>query len=298
GRAIANYSLKNYDETINDYKKILDSHPNASNANAALVGLQETLSLQGRSGEFSKYLTAYRNSNPDNASLQNIEYEAAKNLFFNQAYKESISSMENYLKNYPESGQVQEANYFIGDAYYRLGDKEKALQYFYALEKMDGSSQQARAVQKIAEIEFENKNYKKSIPYFISSSKNARDKIEEYEANKGLMEAYYYTSNYDSASFYADKVIELGNITADSESSALLIKAKSLLEQDKVQESEDALMTLINEYKTIQGAEALYLLASSFHDQGKFAQSNEAIFDFSAPFGVYDFWYGKSFILL
>jgi tetratricopeptide (TPR) repeat protein len=298
GRAIANYSLKNYDETINDYKRILDSHPNATNANAALVGLQETLSLQGRSGEFSRYLTAYRNSNPDNASLQNIEYEAAKNLFFNQAYKESISSMENYLKNYPESGQVQEANYFIGDAYYRLGDKDKALQYFYALEKMDGSSQQARAVQKIAEIEFENKNYKKSIPYFISSSKNARDKIEEYEAYKGLMEAYYYTSSYDSASYYADQVIALGNITADSESSALLIKAKSLLEQGKVQESEDALMTLINEYKTIQGAEALYLLALSFHDQGKFSQSNEAIFDFSAPFGVYDFWYGKSFILL
>src|SRR5690606_2269457 len=114
----------------------------------------------------------------------------------------------------------------------------------------------------------------------------------------GLMEAYYYTSNYDSASFYADRVIALGNITADSESSALLIKAKSLLEQDKVQDAEDALMTLVNEHKTIQGAEALYLLALSFHDQSKFTQSNEAIFDFSAPFGVYDFWYGKSFILL
>ncbi|HLU88423.1 MAG TPA: tetratricopeptide repeat protein, partial [Cyclobacteriaceae bacterium] len=57
GRAIANYSLKNYDETINDYKKILDEYPNASNANTALVGLQEALSLQGRSGEFSNYLT-------------------------------------------------------------------------------------------------------------------------------------------------------------------------------------------------------------------------------------------------
>src|SRR5690606_33734887 len=53
GRAVANYSLRNYNETINDYKTLLASHPNSSNANAALVGLQEALSLQGRSGEFS-----------------------------------------------------------------------------------------------------------------------------------------------------------------------------------------------------------------------------------------------------
>lgn len=298
GRAIANYSLKNYDETINDYKRILDRHPNANNANAALVGLQETLSLQGRSGEFSQYLAAYRSSNPDNASLQNIEFEAAKNLFFNQAYKESITSFEEYLKNYPESGQKPEANYFIGDAYYQLGDKTKALQYFYELEKMSGSPQQARAIQRIAEIEFENRNYEKAIPYFTRSSKNARNKIEEFEAFKGLMESFYHTSKFDSSSFYADKVIELGNITADSESSALLIKAKSLLAQEKGQEAEDALMSLINEYKTVQGAEALYLLAQKFHNEKKYTQSNETIFDFSAPFGVYDFWYGKSFVLL
>lgn len=298
GRAIANYSLQNYDETINDYKKLLDNHPNSGNANTALVGLQEALSLQGRSGEFSKYLSAYRNSNPDNASLQNIELEAAKNLFFNQAYQESIASFQNYLKNYPESGQTQEANYFIGDAYYRLGDKSNALKYFYELEKANGSSQQSRAIQRIAEIEFENKNYEKAIPYFRRSSTNARNKIEEYEAFKGLMESYYETSGFDSSAFYSDKVIALGNITADSEPLALLTKSKSLLKQEKGKEAEDALMVLVNEYKTVQGAEALYLLALQFHNKENYTQSNETIFDFSGPFGVYDYWYGKNFILL
>lgn len=298
GRAIANYSLKNYEETITDYKRILDSYPNSGNADAALVGLQETLSLQGRSGEFSKYLADYKKSNPENSSLQNIEFEAAKNLFFNQSFKEAITSFENYKKSYPGSGQVHEANYFIGDAYLRLGDKNKALQYFYELEKANGSPQQNNAIQKIAEIEYGNKNYAKAVPYFIRSAASARDKIEEYEANSGLMNAYFYLSKYDSASFYADKVIALGNITADSEASALLVKAKALLGQKKTQDAEDALMSLVNEHKTVQGAEGLYLLALHFHDQSKYVQSNEMIFDFSGPFGMYDFWYGKSFILL
>lgn len=298
GRAIANYSLKNYEATINDYKRILDAYPNSGNADAALVGLQEALALQGRSGEFSTYLADYKNSNPDNSSLQNIEFEAAKNLFFNQSFREAIAAFENYKKSYPSSAQVQEANYFIGDAYYRLGDKNSALRYFYELEKINGSPYQSNAIQKIAQIEFENKNYAKAVPYFIRSAASARDKIEEYEANSGLMNAYYQLSKFDSASYYADKVIALGNITADSEASALLLKAKALIGQNNKEESEDALMTLINEHKTVQGAEGLYLLALHFHDQKKFVQSNEMIFDLSGAFAVYDYWYGKSFVLL
>src|SRR5690606_22917737 len=273
-------------------------YPNSGNADAALVGLQEALALQGRSGELSTYLADYKNSNPDNSSLQNIEFEAAKNLFFNQSFREAIAAFENYKKSYPSSAQVQEANYFIGDAYYRLGDKNSALRYFYELEKINGSPYQSNAIQKIAQIEFENKNYAKAVPYFIRSAASARDKIEEYEANSGLMDAYYQLSKFDSASYHADKVIALGNITADSEASALLLKAKALIGQNNKEESEDALMTLINEHKTVQGAEGLYLLALHFHDQKKFVQSNEMIFDFSGAFAVYDYWYGKSFVLL
>jgi len=298
GRAIANYSLKSYEATINDYKKILDSYPNSGNADAALVGLQEALSLQGRSGEFSSYLSDYKKSNPDNSSLQNIEFEAAKNLFFNQSFKEAIAAFESYKKSYSGSGQVHEANYFIGDAYYRLGDKSRALQYFYEIEKATGAAQQANAIQKIAEIEYENKNYAKAVPYFIRSAASARDKIEEYEANSGLMNAYFQLSKFDSASYFADKVISLGNITADSEAAAMLVKAKALLGLKSIQEAEDVLMTLINEHKTVQGAEGLYLLALRFHDSKNYVQSNEMIFDFSGPFGMYDFWYGKSFVLL
>src|SRR5690606_12675431 len=216
----------------------------------------------------------------------------------NQSFREAIAAFENYKKSYPSSAQVQEANYFIGDAYYRLGDKNSALRYFYELEKINGSPYQANAMQKIAEIEYENKNYAKAVPYFIRSAASARDKIEEYEANSGLMNAYFQLSKFDSASYFADKVISLGNITADSEAAAMLVKAKALLGLKSIQEAEDVLMTLINEHKTVQGAEGLYLLALRFHDSKNYVQSNEMIFDFSGPFGMYDFWYGKSFVLL
>ncbi|GGF48468.1 tetratricopeptide repeat protein [Echinicola rosea] len=298
GRAIASYSLKKYDQTINDYKKILGQYPNAENANAALVGLQEALTLQGRSGEFSNYLSEYKNSNPGNESVQGVEYEAAKNLFFGQSYQQSIQAFQTYLSNYPNSAQKHEATYFIGDAYLRMRQEDEALKTFYRLEKMGASSQKAKAIQRIAEIEFEHKNYQKAIPYFITSTKVARDRIEQYEANKGLMMAYYETGKYDSADFYANKVIELGDVTADAKANAQLIKAKSLLKTNKTSEAQDELMALVNESGSLQGAEALFLLADTFRKAENYTQSNETIFGFSEKYAVYDYWYGKCFVLL
>ncbi len=298
GRAVANFSLQNYDSTIDDYKRILTNHSNSPNAESALVGLQETLALQGRSGEFSQYLGQYRGANPDNTSLQNLEFEAAKNLYFSNSLEQSIKAFEDYLKNYPQSGNRAESVYFIADAHYRLGKKDEALNYFYQIDKEKDSPQRIRAVQRIAAIELESKNYQKALPYLREFSKNARNKIEEYEAFKGLMESHFQTDRFDSAIIYSDRLINLGSVTADAIPEAMLIKSKALRKSGNENGADDVLRSLINEYKTIHGAEGLFYLADSYHRKGNFQQSNDAIFDFSEPFSSYGYWYGRSFVLL
>jgi TolA-binding protein len=298
GRAVANFSLKNYDQTINDYKKILESHPNAGNAEATIIGLQEALSMQNRSAEFSQYLTRYRNANPSSKSIQNLEFETAKDLFFNDSFDQSIKAFQDYIKNYPEAGNLTEALYFIGDAQYKLGRKDQALNTFYQLEKDKESLQRSKAVQKIGALELENKNYTKAIPFLKESSKLARNKIEEYEANRGLMQAYFSTNKFDSTIVFADAVIGLGAISVDAIPEAMLLKAKAYLNTKSESRAQEILMNLINEYKTIHGAEGLYLLAELFSQRKDYLQSNETIFDFSGAFSVHDYWYGRIFILL
>lgn len=298
GRAVANFSLQNYDQTIEDYKTILQSHPNSSNAESALVGLQEALALQGRSGEFSQYLGRYRNANPDNKSLQNLEYEAAKNLYFSNSFDQSITAFSGYLKNYPQSGNRDEVNYFIADAHYKSGRKDQALEYFYQIEKVKTSTQRSKAIPRIAAIEMEKSNYKKAIGYYRESINYSRNKIEEFEVFSGLMKAYYQTQKFDSAAHFADRIIRLGSVTQDAVPEATLLKAKSQREMNKATEADETLMDLINEYKTVHGAEGLYLLAESQALKGSYQQSNNTIFDFSGPFFPYDYWYGRCFILL
>jgi tetratricopeptide (TPR) repeat protein len=298
GRAVANYSLQQYEGAIMDYKRILDNHPNSSNVDAALVGLQESLTLQGRAGEFSNYLSTYKKTNPGSNSLQVLEFENAKNLFFSQSFEASIRAFESYLRSYPNVPQSAEARFFIGDAHLRLNAKDKALEYFYQLEKVSDASIRNRAIQRIATLEFEKGNYQKSIPYFRSSGKNARTKIEEYEAYNGLMESFFAINSYDSAIYYSDKVMQLGGVTPDALPKSMLIKGKSLKAAGRLDQAKGTFMTLYKDFKTVHGAEGLYLLALILHDAGQFKESNDLIFDHSQDFGPYDFWYGKQFILL
>jgi tetratricopeptide (TPR) repeat protein len=115
----------------------------------------------------------------------------------------------------------------MADAQYRLGRKAQALELFYQIDRDKNSPQRSRAVQRIASIELENKNYKKAIGYLRESIDYSRNPLEENETFSGLMHAYLETGKIDSTIFFADKVIGLGNVTPDNVPTALLIKAKA-----------------------------------------------------------------------
>ncbi|WP_192349568.1 tetratricopeptide repeat protein [Algoriphagus sp. Y33] len=298
GRAVANFSLQNYEQTIQDYSTILNNHPNAQNAETALKGLQETLALQGRSGEFSDYLSKYKGANPSNGSVQSLEFEAAKGAFFDKNYSQAVRSFENYLKSYPQSAQRADALYFLGDSYMQLGDTDKALAQFKTLEREPASPQRIRAMQKLGMIELERGNYAQAIPYLETSVQNARSKPEEAEAIQGLMVANFETKNYQQAITQAERLSKLDGVIPETSPKALLIKAKSQRELNQKPLSELTLTALVNDYKTEQGAEGLYLLAFALQEKGEVTESNELIFDQSGPFVNYDYWYGRIFLLL
>lgn len=298
GRAVANFSMQRYDQTIADYKAIIDNHPNAQNSETALKGLQETLALQGRSAEFGDYLARYKSSNPGSGNVQTLEFESAKSLYLDKNYAQAARAFENYLRSYPQSAQKAEALYFAGDAFFQAGDTEKAIGYFKQLEREPASPQRVRAMQKLGMIELDRGNYAAAIPYLETASQNARNKVEEAEAVQGLMVANFATRKFQQAITFADRLMTLDGIIPQSTQTAMLTKAKAQRELNQKAQAEITLQNLVQDHKTVQGAESLYLLAFSYQERGDVAKSNEAIFDFSGPFADYDFWYGKMFLLL
>ncbi|MCG8307714.1 MAG: tetratricopeptide repeat protein [Cytophagales bacterium] len=297
-RAIAFTNINRHHGAEADYKTILGKYPRHEVANNALLGLQEVLQQTGNTGEFDKYLTIYRNANPESDQLERIEFEAAKSQYFNQQYDRAIRSLEQFLSSYPNSAQMTEARYLIADAFYRIGNYQPALEHYYSISNEISFNRYNRVIQRIAELEYTSGNYGRSIEYFTRLGKIAASKKEEFTAWKGLMNSYYHTGEYEQAIAYGDQILEKGQVASNAKNEALLLLGKASLAIGKGSEGRDYLEQTVVSAKDENGAEALYLIAEILHESELYKESIDRLFELNSNFSIYEYWLGKSFILI
>ncbi|MDN4164064.1 tetratricopeptide repeat protein [Cytophagales bacterium LB-30] len=297
-RAIANYNLKNYSQTEADYKEVLEHHITHKTANSALLGLQEVLTLQNRSEEFEPYLTRYKNVNPENAGLASVEFESAKNLYFNQKYDKSISSFQNFLSNYPESGFVFEARYYLAESYYRANNSSEAIRYFEEVIADNQTPYIVRSMQRIAELEFKKGDYERAMQFYHRVLPIANTKKEQYNAWSGLMDTHYLLAAYDSVVYYAQIILERGNVSASAQNKASLYLGKAAFQQGNYEKATDEFLNTLNSARDEYGAEAQYLIALMYYNQKNYSQSLQSVYELKDKFATYEYWLGKAFLLI
>jgi tetratricopeptide (TPR) repeat protein len=141
-------------------------------------------------------------------------------------------------------------------------------------------------------------DYANSLKYYRLLEKIASNQREEYDAWEGLMKAFYYNGKYDSTLFYTGKIMDAGSFTVNTQNLTQLFAGKAHLAKGEEDEAIDYFLATVNTAKDVNGAEAQYLIAMIFHEDGKFQESNEALFDLNENYGIYEEWIGKSFLLI
>jgi TolA-binding protein len=297
-RALAYSNLQKHNEAAADYKAILDRYPTSEVAKSALLGLQQSLSAAGRADELGDYLAKYRQVNPNDKSVENLEFEAAKSSYFNEKYPQAARGFEKYLQQYPTTAQSYDARYYLADAYFRTEEREKAKESFRQVISEGRSQFVNRAVSRMAEIEFVAKNYPSAINFFRSMVTAGRSKKDQNTAYLGLMDSYYALNNYDSTRYFADQVISAGAATPSAANRAMLISGKSWYAQEDYAKATEELQKTVDAAKDENGAEAQYLIGEGYYRQKDYKQSLEALFLVNENFAAFEKWRGKAFLLI
>lgn len=296
GQAYANQGRHN--DAILDYKRVLDEYPSSKVASGALYSLQESLAAQNRSEEFDAYLAKYKANNPDSNALESIEFEAAKTLYFNEKYEQAAAKLEAYLTAYPKSPFVFDARYFLADSYLRKGEKQRGLQRMKEVVAENKSEYVNRAIQRVADLEFEAQNYNEAIKYYSRLRDVAANRKEQQNALTGLMMSYYLTNDYAGSKRIASELISQGNAALNAYNTALLYRGKSTYAQGELAQALKELQEAANAANDVHGAEAQYLVAEILYKQKKYKESLDVAFAFSNKFSAHDFWLGKTFLLI
>ncbi len=277
---------------------MLREYPAHPVAQDVLLPLQEALNLAGRSDEFDRYLAAYKKANPENKGLEAVEYETAKNLFFNQQYSKAIVSLNSFVANYPQSPRVSEAKYFVAESHYRLKEFDKAIVIYEELSNDMTLNMGNKIVSRMAEIDFKQGRYDKAVTSFHKLERMAANKKDLFTAWSGLMESFYLLSKYDSVRTYANAILEKGNVNASAQNKATLYLGKAPMGKGDFETAQDEFINTLNTARDEHGAEAKYLLAELFYMKKDYKQCYETCVSLNNDFASYDEWVGKSFLLL
>lgn len=298
-RALAYGNLKNHEAALTDYKVIVIRYGKTDVAENALLGLQETLNTLGRSEEFSSIIDEYKKSNPDNGSVETLEYETAKNLYLNEKYDKAVTALLKFINNYPRTSNMYEAKYYLADSYYILNDKTNALKYYNQVINDNRTSFVTKSALRGASIEASSKNYKNAITNYravIVSSANKRDIVTAWQ---GLTDAYYFSGNQDSVIVYAREIINNGgNIVMGASNKAQLYIGKAYMAKNDFSRAEEEFNKTIAMAKDNNGAEAQFFIADMQYRSKKYKESIKTAQELAQQFSDFLYWYERGFILI
>lgn len=297
-RAAANYNLKKHEEAKQDYITIINEYVNHPVAKQVLLPLQEVLNLLNQGNQFEQYFAKYKTAHPEKEGLEAVEYETAKNMYFNQDYQKAIRSLQGFLENYPNDARITEARFYLAESYYRSNMNQEALEQYRRLLDVKDFGQRNRVVNRLADINFNLKNYKQAIEYNSMLAELAANKKELYNAYSGLMESNFYLGNFNETISFADQVIEKALVNTGAHNKALLFKGKAMMNQGKFEEAKNHFNQAITNAHDAHAAEAFYLTGELLYKQGKYKESIERLIKFVKEFMSYEEWVGKGYLLI
>lgn len=297
-RAESYYNLKQYDKASSDYAFIVREFPTHQTAQQVIVPLQESLGLAGRSSEFDGYLDQVKKANPENKGFENVEYESAKNLYFDQQYQKAITRLASFISSYPASQHVNEANYYIAESHYRLKEYDRALSIYQNIGNDMTVNIGSKVTARIAEIQFKQGKYDEAINSYHKLEKLASNKKDFYTAWSGIMESFYLLGKHDSVATYANLIVEKGNVNASAQNKASLYLGKAAMAKGDFVTAQDEFLNALNTAQDEYGAEAKYLVAEMFYTKKEYKQCYETLVSLFTDFAAYESWVGKAYLLL
>lgn len=298
-RGIAYTNQQQYTQAVADFKKILDEYPNSKVTESALYSLQEALTAASRPEDFDPYLATYKQRNPGAKSLETVEFESAKSLYFAEKYELAAPKFESFLRQYPNNAAAPDARYFIADSHIRGGDKKNGLTMMADVVQEAKTQYLNKGLRAMGDVSYEMQQYDEAMKYYQRLAQSATTRRDVAAAQLGMMRASFASGDYARTRQTADQILAGGAATVTATNQALLYKAKSsLATPGQRPQGIEELRAVVKAASDENGAEAQYLLAYVANDQKQYKEAVEEALKVTQNYAAYDLWIGRSFLLL
>ena len=233
------------------------------------------------------------------AQKEEVYFSTAEEIFLGGNYAKAETTFKSYLEKYPEGAKVAEAEFYLGECYRGLGDKEKAVDaYSSALERgLEGSFLEL-AYLRLGDLNYSMQRYAKAYGSYLKLKDVAQFDSNKYAASVGMMRSAFKAREFEDALAAAQSVRSDRSSSDDLKREADYVRAKSCLAMSRRAEAYGLFEQLAKDPSTDEGAEAAYLIIQDRFDRAEFSGIEDKVYDFAAKAAGQNYWLAKAFIVL
>lgn len=292
------YNANDYQTSVSYYKKVVDRSPNSPETLAALAGMKNSYVEMNDVDSYFNYTSKLGSGVQVSVNEQDsLSYQAAEKLYMAHDKKARVQ-FERYLSQFSNGSFVLNSHFYLAEILYNEGELGKALaEYELVISQPDNYFTEG-ALSKAAGLQYNAKNYKQALDYFVRFAKISSSGNNSLDARTGIMRCQFQLTNYQACMEAANQVMgseKVSDILKRETSYMLAVSYYKLGNQDK---AFPILKTLSTETNSAEGAESKFLVAQVLFEKQKFKEAEKEIMDFIDKNSPHQYWLARSFLLL
>jgi tetratricopeptide (TPR) repeat protein len=255
------YGRKQDDKALEYFDKYVRFDSKSEESKNILEQIKNIFKEKGQIDEMEKYFADL--GNPLNVNqIEAATYETAKEAHYNQKnYDLAMDKWAAYISRFPEGKYILESQFNYAECAYGKNLFEKALPGYNFILSRSRSLYTETSLAKASYINYKNKNYANALPQFIQLKELAESPLNKTNARFGTMRCAFYLNKFDTALVACNDILTNEKIFPQQSSEVKYIKAKCLFETARYDDALIEFTAMSKTAKNISGAEAYYYIA-------------------------------------
>lgn len=296
--ALAEQERKNEDKAIATFWKVIETYPASEEAKTAAEDLKLIYAQREDLMTFSNRLNSIPGGPKiDVKKIEKAAFDAAELYYIDN---NSITKLENYLRDYPNGAYVSEAKYYMGRYFYDKKDYDSAMEVLS--EALDGNEDAAfaqRAMALKAALLLQHGDPEEAYEVYNTWAEKATNTDNFTQALVGMVRSASEAQQWRNVVNSANYLLGTSNtLNAELEQEMMLDRALAYSNLGKESEAMEDLEELALNTQSEAGAQAAYELARMQYENGDRDVAEDTLHSFMASDTPHYYWLAKGCILL
>ncbi|MBQ8542487.1 MAG: tetratricopeptide repeat protein [Bacteroidaceae bacterium] len=296
-QAMLHNSNGNQNKAIETYKNIITRYPNSEEAQIAAQDLKNLYVETGDIDEYTRFVANAKGLKAiESNEIDTLTFIAAEKIYGRGNTNEAKEKFKNYIDKFPNGAFATDCHYYLGVINYNDNNYNEAAVHFEEVTALPDNKYSEEAMAYSSEICYKKEDWSKAKELYMRLIEKSNNEERRIACRINLLHCAYKLNDNSTIIAVADESLN-SDLTPERKREVLYYRAKALLATDNNRAEKD-LAELAKDTRTIQGAEAKYLLAQLMFDQKREKDCEEEIMDYIETSTPHSYWLARSFILL